>query len=172
MKQEEEEEEEGGDTFELDITVANPEKVGEGMSSYISYSIKTKTTMPDFKRPETTVRRRFSDFLGLHQRLSEKHIHKGRIVPPAPEKSMLGEEGEGEEEGGRADVIAVSKSSVTLLALFQVRQESSFPRVRRTVLPSSRGGGPPWKGQYFLIWKWRLSCCQCGADIVTCDLMS
>ena len=75
------------------------------MSSYISYSIKTKTTMPDFKRPETTVRRRFSDFLGLHQRLSEKHIHKGRIVPPAPEKSMLGEEGE--EEGERADVITV-----------------------------------------------------------------
>ena len=152
MKQEEEEEEEeGGDTFELDITVANPEKVGEGMSSYISYSIKTKTTMPDFKRPETTVRRRFSDFLGLHQRLSEKHIHKGRIVPPAPEKSMLGEEGE--EEGGRADV---DHSSVTLLALFQVRQGSSSPRVKRTVLSLSREGGQHWKGQYFLIWKWRL----------------
>ena len=101
MKQEEEEEEEeSGDTFELDITVANPEKMGEGMSSYISYSIKTKTTMPDFKRPETTVRRRFSDFLGLHQRLAEKHINKGRIVPPAPEKSMLGEEQEGSRRGG------------------------------------------------------------------------
>lgn len=160
MKQEEEEEEEeGGDTFELAITVANPEKVGEGMSSYISYSIKTKTTMPDFKRPETTVRRRFSDFLGLHHRLSEKHIHKGRIVPPAPEKSMLGEEGEGEEEGEKADVITVSKSSVTLLALFQVRQGSSSPRVKRTVLSSSRGGGQHWKGQYFLRWKWRLDLC-------------
>ena len=104
-QEEEEEEEESGDTFELDITVANPEKVGEGMSSYISYSIKTKTTMPDFKRPETTVRRRFSDFLGLHQRLAEKHIHKGRIVPPAPEKSMLGKEQEGRrrQRGGREE---------------------------------------------------------------------
>lgn len=124
MKQEEEEEEEeSGDTFELDITVANPEKVGEGMSSYISYSIKTKTTMPDFKRPETTVRRRFSDFLGLHQRLAEKHINKGRIVPPAPEKSMLGEEQKGRrrqrEERGRVDVITVEDGFQEYLLCFR-----------------------------------------------------
>lgn len=124
MKQEEEEEEEeSGDTFELDITVANPEKVGEGMSSYISYSIKTKTTMPDFKRPETTVRRRFSDFLGLHQRLAEKHINKGRVVPPAPEKSMLGEEQKGRrrqrEERGRVDVITVEDGFQEYLLCFR-----------------------------------------------------
>lgn len=123
MKQEEEEEEESGDTFELDITVANPEKMGEGMSSYISYSIKTKTTMPDFKRPETTVRRRFSDFLGLHQRLAEKHINKGRVVPPAPEKSMLGEEQKGRrrqrEERGRVDVITVEDGFQEYLLCFR-----------------------------------------------------
>ena len=123
MNQEEEEEEESGDTFELDITVANPEKMGEGMSSYISYSIKTKTTMPDFKRPETTVRRRFSDFLGLHQRLAEKHINKGRIVPPAPEKSMLGEEQKGRrrqrEERGRVDVITVEDGFQEYLLCFR-----------------------------------------------------
>ena len=128
MKQEEEEEEEeSGDTFELDITVANPEKVGEGMSSYISYSIKTKTTMPDFKRPETTVRRRFSDFLGLHQRLAEKHINKGRIVPPAPEKSMLGEEQKGRrrqrEERGRVDVITVEDGFQEYLLCFRYNKD-------------------------------------------------
>lgn len=34
--------------------------------------------------------RRFSDFLGLYSKLHEKHIKTGIIVPPAPEKSVLG----------------------------------------------------------------------------------
>lgn len=37
-----------------------------------------------------TVLRRFSDFLGLHEKLALKYIHLGRIVPPAPEKSVIG----------------------------------------------------------------------------------
>ncbi len=86
----EEEEEEGGDTFDMKIIVKNPEKVGEGMGAYIAYSIITKTSMPSFKTPENTVKRRFSDFLGLSQRISEKYMQKGRIVPPPPEKSAVG----------------------------------------------------------------------------------
>jgi len=35
--------------------------------------------------------RRFSDFLGLHEKLVVKHLHQGRIIPPAPEKSVIGE---------------------------------------------------------------------------------
>ena len=88
--QEEEEEEESGDQFELDISISDPEKVGEGMGAYIAYNVTTKTTMPSFKSPQSTVRRRFSDFLGLHSRLSERYLAKGRIVPPAPEKSVVG----------------------------------------------------------------------------------
>ena len=30
------------------------------------------------------------NFLGLHERLVSKYLHLGRIVPPAPEKSVLG----------------------------------------------------------------------------------
>lgn len=89
-EEEEEEEDEGGDTFDLTISISNPEKVGDGMSAYMAYNVTTKTTMPSFKNPEVTVRRRFSDFLGLHSRLSERHVEKGRIVPPAPEKSVVG----------------------------------------------------------------------------------
>jgi len=37
------------------------------------------------------VNRRFSDFLGLHEKLVVKHLHLGRIIPPAPEKSVIGE---------------------------------------------------------------------------------
>ena len=79
----------------MEITVVNPEKVGDGMSAYMAYTVMTKTTIPDFKKPETTVRRRFSDFLGLHHRMAGKYSQKGRIVPPAPEKSMMGEGREG-----------------------------------------------------------------------------
>ena len=46
--------------------------------------------MPTFKNSETSVKRRFSDFLGLHDRLNGKFLHLGRIVPPAPEKSVVG----------------------------------------------------------------------------------
>lgn len=88
--EEEEEEEEGGDQFELEISISDPEKVGEGMGAYIAYNVTTKTSMPSFKSPQVTVRRRFSDFLGLHSRLSERYLAKGRIVPPAPEKSVVG----------------------------------------------------------------------------------
>ncbi len=90
LSQEELEESEGGDTFELDVKVMNPEKVGTGMSSYIAFTVTTTTTMPQFKHPENSVKRRFSDFLGLHQRLMDAHLPNGRIVPPAPEKNVMG----------------------------------------------------------------------------------
>lgn len=46
--------------------------------------------MPVFKSPEMCVTRRFSDFLGLYSKLHEKHTKTGLIVPPAPEKSVIG----------------------------------------------------------------------------------
>lgn len=70
--------------------MSKPEKVGDGMSAYMTYSVTTTTSIPSFRSPETTVRRRFSDFLGLHHKLNEKYLPKGRIVPPAPEKSVVG----------------------------------------------------------------------------------
>ncbi|XP_026490600.1 sorting nexin-2 [Vanessa tameamea] len=72
------------------ITVTEPQKIGEGMSSYVAYRVITKTNMPIFSRHEFTVLRRFSDFLGLHEKLSEKYLRSGRIIPPAPEKSIVG----------------------------------------------------------------------------------
>ena len=85
-----EEEAEDLQQYELEITVSDPEKVGDGMGAYIVYCITTKTTVPAFKSPEASVRRRFSDFLRLHNKMAETHLPKGRIVPPAPEKSVRG----------------------------------------------------------------------------------
>ena len=41
--------------------------------------------------PDTTVQRRFSDFIILHQLLMENYLPRGVIVPPAPEKNFMGE---------------------------------------------------------------------------------
>ncbi|RXM98438.1 Sorting nexin-1, partial [Acipenser ruthenus] len=64
--------------------------VGDGMNAYMAYKVSTQTNLPMFKCKTYTVKRRFSDFLGLYEKLSEKHSQNGYIVPPPPEKSILG----------------------------------------------------------------------------------
>ena len=51
-----------------------------------------QTSNPAFRRPDSDVLRRFSDFLGLHAKLAAKHVPLGVILPPAPEKSVVGQE--------------------------------------------------------------------------------
>jgi sorting nexin-1/2 len=70
--------------------VTSPHKVGEGMSSYVAYKVVTRTNSNYFKKKEMAVTRRFSDFLGLHDKLGEKYRPNGRIIPPAPDKSVVG----------------------------------------------------------------------------------
>lgn len=74
----------------IEISITEPQKVGDGMGAYMAYRITTKTNIPLFKRNEFSVTRRFSDFLGLHDKLTEKYLKVGRIIPPAPEKSVIG----------------------------------------------------------------------------------
>ncbi|XP_030627846.1 sorting nexin-2 [Chanos chanos] len=87
---EDEEEGENGDTFDMNISVSDPEKVGDGMNAYMAYKVTTKTSLSIFSKKEFSVKRRFSDFLGLHSKLASKYMHIGYIVPPAPEKSIVG----------------------------------------------------------------------------------
>uniref|UniRef100_A0A8D0B6P1 Sorting nexin-1 n=1 Tax=Salvator merianae TaxID=96440 RepID=A0A8D0B6P1_SALMN len=86
----EEEEEEQEDKFELSVGVSDPEKIGDGMNAYVAYRVSTQTTLPIFRSKQFSVKRRFSDFLGLYEKLSEKHAQNGVIVPPPPEKSLIG----------------------------------------------------------------------------------
>ncbi|XP_061679556.1 sorting nexin-1a [Syngnathoides biaculeatus] len=86
----EEEESELEDKFDITISVTDPEKIGDGMTAYMAYKVSTQTTLSMFCNKKFTVRRRFSDFLGLYEKLSEKHAPNGLIVPPPPEKSILG----------------------------------------------------------------------------------
>ncbi|XP_059364589.1 sorting nexin-2-like [Carassius carassius] len=85
-----EEEEENRDTLDVQISVSDPEKVGDGMNAFMIYKVTTKTGLSIFSRDEVCVKRRFSDFLGLHSKLASKYMHMGFIVPPAPEKSIVG----------------------------------------------------------------------------------
>lgn len=88
--EEDEDEQESRDTLDIQISVSDPEKVGDGMNAYMVYKVTTKSCLSVFSRSEVCVRRRFSDFLGLHSKLASKYLHAGLIVPPAPEKSIVG----------------------------------------------------------------------------------
>ena len=80
---------EAADVF-IQVTISDPQKVGEGMSSYMAYRVTTKTNHKHFRQNNFTAIRRFSDFLGLHEKLTEKHAQCGRIIPPAPQKNLVG----------------------------------------------------------------------------------
>uniref|UniRef100_A0A1A8L5E9 Sorting nexin-1 n=2 Tax=Nothobranchius pienaari TaxID=704102 RepID=A0A1A8L5E9_9TELE len=86
----EEVEEEEEDRCDISVSVTDPEKIGDGMTAYMAYKVSTETLLPMFRNKTFTVRRRFSDFLGLYEKLSDKHGPSGLIVPPPPEKSILG----------------------------------------------------------------------------------
>nr|KAF6487570.1 sorting nexin 1 [Rousettus aegyptiacus] len=87
---EELEEEEQEDQFDLTVGITDPEKIGDGMNAYVAYKVTTQMSLPMFRSKQFAVKRRFSDFLGLYEKLSEKHSQNGFIVPPPPEKSLIG----------------------------------------------------------------------------------
>ncbi|KAM8894422.1 sorting nexin-1 [Spinachia spinachia] len=84
------EEEEDMDFFDVDVAVTNPEKIGDGMNAYVAYKVSTRTSLAMFRSKAFSVRRRFSDFLGLYEKLSVKQSLQGCIIPPPPEKSVVG----------------------------------------------------------------------------------
>lgn len=52
--------------------------------------MSTRSSIPAFKKKQFSTLRRFSDFLGLHDLLVEKYLRRGRIIPPAPQKNLIG----------------------------------------------------------------------------------
>ena len=74
------------------VSVEDPHRVGEGMSSYTAYRVVTTTNIRCFRRSSFSVVRRYSDFLGLHEKLVARYQSRGRIIPPAPEKSIIGDQ--------------------------------------------------------------------------------
>lgn len=74
---------------ELEITVADPMKVGDITNAHIVYSIKTKNKNPSstwFPKDQNPyiVARRYKDFRWIYHQLQNNH--PGRIIPPPPAK--------------------------------------------------------------------------------------
>lgn len=56
----------------------------------LPHRVTTRSSNPVFKKNQFSAMRRFSDFLGLHDILVEKYLRSGRIIPPAPQKNIIG----------------------------------------------------------------------------------
>ncbi|KAF6768930.1 hypothetical protein AHF37_10695, partial [Paragonimus kellicotti] len=52
----------------------------------VLFTIHTKTTLPEFKHTECTVKRMHEEFVWLHNYLVEHDQYAGYIVPPVPPK--------------------------------------------------------------------------------------
>ncbi|KAI9309169.1 Vps5 C terminal like-domain-containing protein [Cunninghamella echinulata] len=72
----------------FEVSVEDPQKVGDAINAHIVYKVKTKTNSPAFRSSEFVVARRYRDFLWLYNQLTNGN--PGVIVPPVPEKHALG----------------------------------------------------------------------------------
>ncbi|KAI8067607.1 Vps5 C terminal like-domain-containing protein [Gongronella butleri] len=79
---------EQGERPYFEVSVEDPQKVGDAINAHIVYKVKTKTNSPDFRSSDMMVARRYRDFLWLYNQLT--HGNPGVIVPPVPEKHALG----------------------------------------------------------------------------------
>eukprot|EP00042_Codosiga_hollandica_P048538 m.546167 g.546167 ORF g.546167 m.546167 type:complete len:429 (+) comp57680_c0_seq1:106-1392(+) len=75
-------------TTDLNITVDNPLKLGDGvMDAHVVYTIRTKTTREYFTSGDFYSQRRYSDFDWLHDTLAWQFPRQ--IIPPMPPKHSL-----------------------------------------------------------------------------------
>ncbi|PBK99466.1 Vps5-domain-containing protein, partial [Armillaria gallica] len=72
----------------FDISVDDPQKVGDPIRSFTMYTVHTRTTSALYQKPSFSVLRRYSDFLWLYEQLSLNN--PGVVVPPVPEKNTFG----------------------------------------------------------------------------------
>ncbi|KZT56888.1 Vps5-domain-containing protein [Calocera cornea HHB12733] len=73
----------------INVTVGDPQKVGDPINAHIVYTVHTTTNSPNlFRKQSFSVLRRYSDFLWLYDNLCLNN--PGVIVPPVPEKHSFG----------------------------------------------------------------------------------
>lgn len=79
----------------LEVTVTDPQKSVDAKSSLsamgkkvVTYRVHARSNLPGYVVQDSTVWRRFRDFVALADRLADSH--KGYFVPPRPEKTLVG----------------------------------------------------------------------------------
>ncbi|CAI5454649.1 unnamed protein product [Caenorhabditis angaria] len=76
-------------TTNFKIIIQEFEKRGEGINAFIVYKIEIEVEgIVGYTKKQYEVWRRFSDFLGLHEKIVEKYLPKGLVIPIPPEKSI------------------------------------------------------------------------------------
>ena len=70
----------------VEVSVTNPTKVGDGLTAYAVYTVSTKNDDPAYKKDQSIVVRRYSDFQWLRGRLST--LYPGIVLFPLPEKTV------------------------------------------------------------------------------------
>ena len=65
----------------------DPEKKGDGITSYITYKVKSSIEHAVGSVTEALVHRRYSDFLWLHEHLFLSPQLAGFLIPPIPNSS-------------------------------------------------------------------------------------
>lgn len=72
----------------IEVTVTNPTKVGDGLTAYAVYTVSSKKRgeVSAYKRDESIVVRRYSDFQWLRGRLAA--LYPGVVLFPLPEKTV------------------------------------------------------------------------------------
>jgi sorting nexin-1/2 len=88
----------------FEVRVSDPEKKGEGvLSSHMTYKVNSSLPLAQGRLTQSSVIRRFSDFVWLHDALIANSKIQGILIPPLPDKVLLGRfEGEFVEERRRA----------------------------------------------------------------------
>ena len=74
----------------ISVKVSDPVRQTEGLisSGFVSYSLTTTTDFTSFTNSAPSVVRRYSDFVWLREELLR--THPGAVVPPLPEKAVVG----------------------------------------------------------------------------------
>ncbi|XP_015512483.1 sorting nexin-6 isoform X1 [Neodiprion pinetum] len=120
-------------SLQVDISDALSEK------DKVKFTVHTKTTLPEFQKPEFLVVRQHEEFVWLHDRFEENEEYAGYIIPPVPprpdfdaSREKLQKLGEGEGTMTReeftkmkqeleAEYLATFKKTVAMHEMFLTR---------------------------------------------------
>ncbi|KYQ55212.1 Sorting nexin-6 [Trachymyrmex zeteki] len=120
-------------SLQVDISDALSEK------DKVKFTVHTKTTLPEFQKPDNLVVRQHEEFVWLHDRFEENEEYAGYIIPPCPprpdfdaSREKLQKLGEGEgnmtrEEFNKmkqeleAEYLATFKKTVAMHEMFLTR---------------------------------------------------
>mmetsp|Transcript_59284 Transcript_59284/g.139614 ORF Transcript_59284/g.139614 Transcript_59284/m.139614 type:complete len:553 (-) Transcript_59284:160-1818(-) len=66
----------------IDVSVSDPVTIGSGLKAFTSFKVCCQSSLPQFANADTTVRRRYNDFVWLHSELWKQY--PARFIPALP----------------------------------------------------------------------------------------